>query len=97
MLWMRPSILMRVQMGGPRSAGIRETANSQLKKEQKMVEQSPTPQNPGKCGRATCKCGVRPGELYCSDYCERASFRHDGGDQSRAREEKCQCEHPDCR
>ncbi len=61
-----------------------------------MEEQLPPNQTFGKCGHITCKCGVAPGKSYCSDYCERASYRHDGGDQSHATAEKCQCGHPAC-
>jgi hypothetical protein len=61
-----------------------------------MVEQSTPKQDAAKCGHLTCTCGVAPGKLYCSDYCERASFRHDGGDQSHKTAEKCLCGHPSC-
>jgi hypothetical protein len=52
-----------------------------------------------KCGHATCKCTVKPGDHFCSDYCAKASSAQISGTlpaAERKEHEKCRCGHPAC-
>ena len=48
-----------------------------------------------KCGHASCKCLVNPGDSYCSEFCEKADDEVEKHTQSASA--KCNCGHPDCK
>jgi hypothetical protein len=49
-----------------------------------MAEQ----QGDRKCAHEGCECMARPGNKYCSDYCQRAGHMT---------ELHCNCQHPECK
>ncbi|HKU69381.1 MAG TPA: hypothetical protein VJQ51_00955 [Burkholderiales bacterium] len=51
-----------------------------------------------KCGHAACRCTVKPGEHFCSEYCAKASPAQISGTLPGERHsgDKCGCGHPAC-
>jgi len=43
-----------------------------------------------KCAHAACKCMVKAGQRYCSDYCDST------GKANKPMSGKCGCGHPPC-
>jgi len=43
-----------------------------------------------KCGHAACQCTVKPGQRYCSDYCDSTAK------SSKTVSGKCGCGHASC-
>jgi hypothetical protein len=63
-----------------------------------MVESTSEREQMDNCGHGGCKCRVKPGQTYCSDYCVKASGAS-ASNQLPARQSAdfpCECSHSDC-
>lgn len=64
-----------------------------------MAEPAPGESHLNKCGHAGCKCLIRPGEHFCSEYCAKASPEAISGTLPGERNphSRCACGHAACK
>ena len=61
-----------------------------------MAAQNIGPTEGSKCAHVACKCMVKPGEQFCSDYCAKVANDTGGASTSAAQPHRCKCGHAAC-